>query len=150
MQLIRGDAHLECVIFWVAPGGCSKTQFTCMRFSYSFSYGIYESVKARKTALNLDRAGDEIVNVRRWHIGLSALSFFFIFSLLALDTSHPLYPCLLKTHCSLKCWDVNALKCKVVLGTITALSKLHYGRDFFHEAAMLFAVANGTAKLFIT
>lgn len=100
-----------------------------MPFSYPSFIWHRLSVKVRKTALNLDRAGDEIVKVRRWHSVLSALSFCFIFPLLVLDTLHSLYPCLLMTHCCLKCWDVNALNCSKN-SAVSVLRKYFRGRTF--------------------
>ncbi len=128
----------RCVI-WISPGSCNKTQFTCMPFSYPFFMWHILYVKARKTALNLDRAGDEIVKVRR----LECSIFLFYFPLLVLDTLHSVYPCLLMTLCCMKCWDVNAVKYKVVLGTTV---NYIIGR-IFHGSEMVFVVADDTTEV---
>ncbi len=81
------------------------------------------------------------MKVRR-HSVLSALSFCFIFPLLVLDTLHSVYTCLLMTLCCMKCWDVNAVKYKVELGT----ANYFIGR-IFHGSEMVFDVADDTTKV---
>lgn len=129
--------HFRRCVIWISPGSCNKTQFTCMTFSYPFFmwHTPCQSEKNSTKSRQSWRWDSESETTQR--LECSIFLFYFSFA-----CPWHLAFCLLMTLCCMKCWDVNAVKYKVVLGT----ANYFIGR-IFHGSEMVFDVADDTTKV---